>query len=384
MIGSIYKSKKKNVLAALLLSAAFMLVLSACAGSYPEDTQAEKISGEPEIVKPQESSAEEEMEVSDQSAGTETAEKTDEVVTTDRRSENAEIPSVASGEIAANMSIYTDASGDTAYIPAQFMVSANEDEQDINTGLVVIGPDGSEFVWIPTTVTKLAVRDFGSYFGGASFMGTVISGGGDSLEGYYDETDLDIYQEMVASTEKYGGFYMGRFEASKGEDQLPASRRVTESAPGQIWVQFSPQDTTIACQNLYADNDTVQGFFPWGINWDTTLQWLVDSGNKTIDDIKADSTDWGNYSNDSFSEGARGNYTGAWEEAKSNNIYDLAGNNWEWTQERNGSSYVMRGGGYNLMGGACNGDRYPAALRDPLPGNDHHPNVTFRVALYVR
>ena len=44
----------------------------------------------------------------------------------------------------------------------------------------------------------------------------------------------------------------------------------------------------------------------------------------------------------------------------------------------------MRGGGYNLMGGSCPGDRYPAVLRDPLPGNDHHPNVTFRVALYVK
>ena len=49
-----------------------------------------------------------------------------------------------------------------------------------------------------------------------------------------------------------------------------------------------------------------------------------------------------------------------------------------------GSNYVMRGGGYNLMGGACRGGDYPAALRDPLPGNDHHPNVCFRIALFVR
>ena len=47
-------------------------------------------------------------------------------------------------------------------------------------------------------------------------------------------------------------------------------------------------------------------------------------------------------------------------------------------------SYVMRGGGYNLMGGACPGSSYPAALRDPLPGNDHHPNVTFRIGLYIK
>ena len=269
---------------------------------------------------------------------------------------------------------YADQNGDTAFIPSGFTVSDKADEQTIRSGLVVIGPDGSEFVWIPTGITPLAVREFGSYFSGS-----------DSLSGYYDETDGPIYQEMLASVEKYGGFYMGRYEASQGANGLPASKRVSESEPGRIWVQFSPQDTVIACQNLYADNDTVQGFFPWGINWDTTLQWLIDSGCKTEEEVSRNSTGWGNYSDDEFSPRASGQHTGIWEEAKANNIYDLAGNNWEWTQERYGSgNYVMRGGGYNLMGGACPGSCYPAALRDPLPGNNHHPNVTFRIALYLK
>ena len=283
------------------------------------------------------------------------------------------LPEAVPGQIAGEVSRFTDVNGDVAFIPAEFYVSEKKDEQAIYTGLVVIGPDGSEFVWIPTTVTALSVRDFGCYF----------SGGG-SISGYYDETDLPEYQEMVDSTIRYGGFYIGRYEASKGNNGLPASKRVTESEPGQIWVQFSPQDTTEACKDLYADNDTVQGFFPWGINWDTALQWLIDSGCKSEYEIISDSTDWGNYSNDKFSEKANGKYTGKWEESKANNIYDLAGNNWEWTQERYGSNYVMRGGGYNLMGGACPGSRYPAAIRDPLPGNNHHPNVTFRAALYVK
>ena len=323
-----------------------------------------------------------ELEESATPTAVETDENTDGFPSVDKTPENAETPSVAAGEKAAEKSIYTDVGGDTAYIPAEFMVSANEEEQTIGTGLVVIGPDGSEFVWVPTTVTELAIRDFGSYFSGTDFFGNSINGG-ESLDGYYDETELDLYQGMMSSVEKYGGFYIGRFEASKGEDGLPASKKITGDGSGTIWVQFSLQDTTVACQNLYADNETVQGFFPWGINWDTTLQWLIDSGCKTEKDVASDSTDWGNYSDDAFSENADGKYTGMWEETKANNIYDLAGNNWEWTQERRGSSYVMRGGGYNLMGGACPGSRYPAALRDPLPGNNHHPNVTFRIALYV-
>ena len=65
--------------------------------------------------------------------------------------------SAAAGERAEEKSIYTDANGDTAYIPAEFMVSAKSDEQTIGNGLVIIGPDGSEFVWVPTTVTALEV-----------------------------------------------------------------------------------------------------------------------------------------------------------------------------------------------------------------------------------
>jgi len=337
--------KNKKFISIISLSTVLLLTVSACGADA--STSAQEIS--PDEV------------ITDKEA----------VPTAEKITGNVDVPEVTAGVKASEKCKYTDGNNDIAYIPKDFTVSDKKDEQTIDTGLVVIGPDGSEFVWVPTTETELAVRDYGCYFFG------------DTISDYYDETDLPEYQNMVASTETYGGFYIGRYEASKGEDGLPVSKPVSENEPGKIWVQFAPQDTNQVCQDLYSDNDTVQGFFPWGINWDTTLQWLVDSGDKQLSEINSNSTSWGNYSNDSFSDGARGNYTGVWEEAKSNNIYDLAGNNWEWTQERNGSDYVMRSGGYNLMGGACTGDKYPAAIRDALPGNDHHPNVTFRIALYV-
>ena len=351
----------------------FACCLSACSSKVGQQVQTE------EVITAEEESYQGEVDLP------ETEEDENGIESSDFRSgENlpetrfTDLPEITAGQVAVEKSLYVDKKGNTAVIPAQFKVSETENEQTISTGLVVIGPDGSEFVWIPTTVTPLAMRDFGSYFMGGDFTN------------YYDETDLDLYREMKSSEECYGGFYMGRYEASFGggssvSDYVPASKRVTEKERGSIWVQFSPQDITLVCQNLYADNDTVQGFFPWGANWDTTLQWLIDSGSKSEKEVISDSTDWGNYSDDSFSEKANGKFTGQWEETKANNIYDLAGNNWEWTQERNGGgNYVMRGGGYNLMGGACSGSSYPAALRDPLPGNDHHPNVAFRVALYVK
>ena len=277
-----------------------------------------------------------------------------------------------SGEV----SIYKDNNGDVAYIPAQFRVSDVKDEQTIRTGLVVIGPDGSEYVWVPTAKTELKMREFGSYFGGVG-----------SLSSYRDETTLPAYQAMAKSVATYGGFYIGRYEATYFADdgnRTPVSKRHTSNDGLWMTVQYSPQDATENCAKLYAGNSTVQGFFVWGANWDTTLQWLVDSGCKTYADVASNSTPWGNYSDDSFSPNANGNFTGVWEQARANNIYDLAGNNWEWTQERYGDNYVMRSGGYNLMGGACPGNRYPAAIRDPLPGNDHHPNACIRVGLHLK
>ena len=273
---------------------------------------------------------------------------------------------------------FIDAGGDTAYYPAGFTISDIPEERTIRTGLVVFGPDGSEFVWVPTTRTPLQVRDFGSYYFG------------DSIYSYWDDARQSIYQAMVQSVERYGGFYMGRYEASYGSgnnvrNYVPASKPVTPSQSGRIWVRFSPQDATEVCQHIYSYHESVQGFFPWGINWDTMLQWLIDSGCKTYDEVAVNSASWGNYSDDPFSPGAGSNYTGAYEEAKANNIYDLAGNNWEWTQERYGSSdYVMRGGGSTIMGGGASGSAYPAAIRNPLPGNSHHPNVCFRVGLFLK
>ena len=284
----------------------------------------------------------------------------------------------AAAKSESTVTVFVDANGQKAYIPAGFTVSEKDDERLIGGGLVVIGPDGSEFVWIPTDRTALMQRDFH-----CDMYGNPISA-------YKDETSLPEYRNMERSVAKYGGFYMGRFEASYGggngpEDYCPASKRVTPEQPGRIWVRFSPQDATRACQNLYRDNPTVQGFFPWGVNWDTMLQWLIDSGAKTRREVATDSSSWGNYSNSRFVRNSSIRYTGVYEQAKANNIYDIAGNNWEWTQERYRSySYVMRGGGNSIMGYGCEGDMAPAAIRDPLPGSSHHPNVAFRVALYLK
>ncbi len=271
------------------------------------------------------------------------------------------LPAIGAGSVAQATSVYTDSDGDKAVIPAKFRVSGKAGEQRVRTGLVVIGEDGSEFVWVPVLRDTFASDRF-------------------SARGFFDETDSVEFKAMRASAEKYGGFYIGRYEASRGAGDIPQSKRAQAS---DIWVHIPPLQMIEACKRLYADNAVVTVFLPWGITWDRTLEWLVETGCKTEKEVATDSTSWGNYANNRFKSRDYA-ATGAHEETRANNFYDLAGNFWEWTQERTaGGGYAARSGGYSIMGGACNGNYYPAAVRSGLSANDHHPNIGFRLAMYI-
>ena len=339
-----------------LLAVAALLGVPACAGQSPEpagDPAKEAI----EVTEPETSS---DTEGQDVTKGSE-----EEVDASARQTAEAGQASEAEPEADEQKVVgayeYEDANGQVVTIPAGFSVSEREGEQTVDEGLVVIGPDGNEFVWVPVSPGTLADDMF-------------------AASGFFDEDD-ESYRRMYASVDHYGGFYMGRYEASQAPGDVPASVPADSS---DIWVHIPPQDMVNVCAGLYADNDTVTSFLPWGLNWDATLKWLVHSGCKTVEEITTDSSGWGNYANNDFATERGYCATGQWEEARTNNIYDLAGNYWEWTQERTASgNYAARAGGYSIMGGPCNGDAYPVVFRSSLPGNNHHPNITFRVALYL-
>lgn len=117
-----------------------------------------------------------------------------------------------------------------------------------------------------------------------------------------------------------------------------------------------------------------------GAGWDRTIGWLVESNNKTMEQVFEDSKDWGNYSNSSFiatgtgvlaKTGAFGNNT------KANNIFDLAGNAYELTNEK----YIESGDGELIRGGMFNdsGSKTVNVRRTNASGY----SVGFRVALFL-
>ena len=168
------------------------------------------------------------------------------------------------------------------------------------------------------------------------------------------------YNEMIASIEKYGGFYIGRYELSSVGVQKDKATLTNTN-----WYNLYKK-----CKELNA-SEKVETRMIWGCQWDVTCNFIANKGEqKSI----ADSRSWGNYSNSTGNAavkvtengtetnkyGSKQN-TGYSEYWKANNIYDLAGNCHEWTQEAVvTSSRACRGGNYYYDLGP--GD--PVSIRD--------------------
>ena len=196
------------------------------------------------------------------------------------------------------------------------------------------------------------------------------------------------FNNMVASVEKYGGFYIGRYETGNINQDTPVIQKGNTNISSQTWYNMYKR-----CKNIKGANTNVETGMIWGNQWDRTLMWLIETGSKTKEQIADDSTSWGNYYNATFeyvnssgstatkNEGSSTRIpTGSAEYTKANNIYDLVGNVRDLTMEASStSSRVYRGGYYS-----SNGDGGPAGVRD-----NGHPTYSYgycgcRSALYIK
>ena len=302
----------------------------------------------------------------------------------------------------SKVSVYTDpVSGKKAPIPVGYVASQVTGETGIDTGLVIyegtvpvtgtqVGVPGTEaweascnrnqWVWVPvpdvsriydksTRKSKLySITQTGrSTYNNSNYEpGTLVGSQYADTERYFSqynlpgmtktklfyeiETELD---ETIKSIEKYGGFYIGRYENGETKTVKPVVKRMS-SNPSASWY-----DTYANLRTLGA-NENVKSNMIYGCLWDETLQWFVDTGSKTPAEIYNSAT-WGNhndsegftyYTNVAGSTGTKTQNngksipTGSTERNKANNIYDMAGNMYEWTLEGDGSNYRRERGGY--------------------------------------
>ena len=202
------------------------------------------------------------------------------------------------------------------------------------------------------------------------------------------------FKKMIYSVEKYGGFYIGRYETGDLNQEVAVVQKGNTNIASQTWYAMYEK-----CKTLNDNNNNIVTGMIWGNQWDRTLIWLMECNaenpetGKSKEEVIRDSTSWGNYSNATFtytnSSGGTSTKnsgsgtripTGSTEYTKANNIYDLAGNVLDWTMEAYYTSYRVYRGGYCTYDGTV----YPASNRSAYyPTFSNSLNGT-RATLYIK
>ena len=199
------------------------------------------------------------------------------------------------------------------------------------------------------------------------------------------------FNSMIESLEEYGGFYIGRYETGNLSKKRAVTQKGNSDISAQTWYTMYKK-----CKGLKHNNVNVETGMIWGNQYDRTLMWLIETKNKSKEDICNNSISWGNYPESTFEyvnssgslvkklEGSKIKIpTGSSEELKANNIYDLAGNVNDSTMEMTYSytftkDYrVIRGGGFYLKKAATNRDATYLI-------SDKYSDVGCRAMLYIK
>ena len=188
------------------------------------------------------------------------------------------------------------------------------------------------------------------------------------------EAFVSDYNEMIESISKYGGFYIGRYELSQAGVQ-----KDKKTLTNTNWYNLYKK-----CKELKASGK-VETRMMWGCQWAVVLDWLISSGSKTSDEVNKDSSSWGNYrstsvkADDGITEiKASGTEevlnTGVTTFTMANNIYDLAGNCLEWTQEATYiGSRAIGGGDYNSGTYSASGRNYGGGITNAATDDFRYP-----------
>ena len=268
-----------------------------------------------------------------------------------------------------------------AVIPEGFKVSEEPTEQKIDTGLVVIAPDGSEFVWVPVDKATLCVdgvadKEVAEIASGTDYRGVLYNFSGTTSNkipysdtgnrepayltnhtngdanpeyntiGLTQKTLQDEYNAIIGSIKTKGGFYIGRYESSLSDStkevagttgNIQSKRDVMPTSAGNSgtyrWygLYAKQHEYATVINSNYQTN--VKSAMIYGSMYDAVMNWALYGDDKTdASEVTKDSTNHGP------------EYTGAFGTDKIKNIYDLGNNLSEWTAESSSTYYrVFRG-----------------------------------------
>ena len=238
------------------------------------------------------------------------------------------------------------------------------------TGTVIKDSIDNEFVWIPATEA--------SYVKDLTFPNNYTPTGDDTLPSGIADESSDV--------KKYGGFYIGRYEAGIPIGDTAPSNKTGKPVSKQgaiVWTDINYANAKASAESMIS-NDYVQTGLLTGKAWDRTCHWIEDyiktlNANSSL----TNSTYYGNYNNSQSPANVTGygskQVAGFSDKWSVKNIYDLAGNVWEWTAEAGSFPRIIRGGRYYL-----NGDVYPVSYRNNVVPSYTNDGIGFRSRLYIK
>ena len=289
-------------------------------------------------------------------------------------------PTIKPGE-----SGYQGGNYDDPYIPIGF----SHTEGTWNGGYTIKDGLGNEFVWVPCVTDSAKIKE-----------GDNVELFKKTTEGKYNEfgfslsptdttiKDTEPTEAIRTSVGTYGGFYIAKYESGVPVDEdgneiastsATATQKARSVSGATAWTDISRTNAIVAAQNMVDSSVAgVNSGLISGECWDTTLKWMVNTSDNALNEPNAgydiDSTENGWYSDAS---NRKKTTTGQY---PINNIYDMAGNVYEWTTENCtdiGYSYLVVRGGPSDNSGSLS----PAASR--VYSYDSASNlIAFRVVLY--
>ena len=315
----------------------------------------------------------------------------------------------ADAEIQGGVGNLPSGPGTRPYLPSSDFTKV--DGTDLDTGLVIKDSSANEYVWVevpklatvyPTAginITEFTDEEYtkiendlhtyaSTYRSGSSASDTYNSNDTTGLTSSEYDT---LKKKMLKSVYQNGGFYIGRYEAgtdNKRTNHASISGLTPKSQANKYplnWVTCSEAQSLASKAGVNGHS----GSLMFGIQWDLVQKYIetkaVAQGTAigTIQSqLKTNSTSWGNY-NSSLYNITNGNAkystdngsiwlpspldkssankilltTKASDTFAKQNIFDLAGNVWEWTLEYSSTASTpctIRGGSYDSTSAESN------------------------------
>ena len=275
-----------------------------------------------------------------------------------------------------------DGNGGTVPLPNGFYYVGG----DINTGLVISDKQndtmnasgtsmGNQFVWIPVSSESDLERTLFDETTGQPTTGLDTDYTEPYANGYNGE--VSEYNTMKTQVLKYGGFYIGRFEAGVNSTTLRPGATTAQTVvckKGVAPYNYVPWGTSMSdaseisgksgavylAKNFASQRNytSVISTLTYGCEWDAMCRYIGDAQRTTPTKSAVE-------------------LTGSVADDVSKNIYDLAGNCVEWTMEAYTTYDRVRRGGDCISA-------LPVSNRSYSGPTDSYADNSFRPTLYIK